>query len=129
MKLRQRLFWRKFLPIWGIIGVLFSLAMLIIFGIEDIYKILMGVRICTICTILSATIGWKCCSTHHWIPLSISMAVAFCGVIAIRTIIAAEGDISWAIMLLIYSLPIFILPCVLLIFIVNYLLLRKNLSD
>ncbi len=129
MKLRQRLFWRKFLPVWGIVGILLSLAILIIFGVEDIYKILQAVGTCTISMMLSATIGWKCSSTHHWIPLSISMAVAFCGVIAIRTVIAAEGDISWAIMLLIYSLPIFILPCVLLILIVNYLLLRKNLSD
>lgn len=126
MKLHQHLFWRKFLPSWGAIGIL--LPMVIMFCMGKTFEMHMVIRTCAICTILSATIGWKCCSTHHWIPLSISMTMAFCVVIAIRTVIACENDISWAIMLLMYCFPIFVLPCVLLIFVVNYLMLRKQLS-
>ena len=128
MKLHQNLFWRKFLPIWGIIGMLFPVVVAMIVGVKGLFELLLLGGMSVSCALLSATIGWKCCSTLHWIPLSISMAVAFCIVVAIMTVIVFEGNSFWAIMFLVYLFPILLLPCILLIFAVNYLILRKQLS-
>ena len=74
MKLRQRLFLRRFLPIWGTIGILFSLVVTISFGIENIYQILMLVGISVFCALLSATNAWNYCLMLDWIALSLNMA-------------------------------------------------------
>ncbi len=128
MKLRQRLFLRKFLPIWGAIGILFSLVVTIFFGGEGIYKILMMVGINVSCALLSAAIDWKCCLTHHWFNLSLNMSVAFLVIVAIIITSLDGGDGIWTIIWMIYIFLIFLLPCILLIFAVNYLMLRKRLS-
>ena len=129
MKLHQNLFLRKFLPIWVIIGMLFPVVVVMIFEIKGILELLILEEMSVSCALLSATIGWKCCSKPHWIPLSISMAVAFCVVVAILTVIVARGDWWGMIMLLTYAFPLLILPCFLLILAVNYLILRKRLPS
>lgn len=119
MKLRQRLFLRRFLPIWGTIGILFSLVVTISFGIENIYQILMLVGISVFCALLSATNAWNYCLMLDWIALSLNMAGTFLGEAMIITVIIDKGDCLWKI----------ILPVVLLTFVVNYLILRKRLSS
>ena len=129
MKLHQHLFWSKFLPIWGIVAMLFPLVVIMIFSLKGILELLMLLGMSLSCALLSVTIGWKCCLTPHWISLSISMALAFFVVVAIMTLIVTAGDSYGTIMLLAYLFPILILPCVLLIFVVNYLILKKQLSS
>ena len=124
MKLRQNLFLKKFLLVWGIIGMLFPFVVLIIFELKGILAFLMLLGMSLSCILLSATIGWEYCSKPHWIPLSISMSVAFCVVVAIMTVIVVRGCIWGVIMLLMYLFPMLILPCTLLIFFVNYLMLN-----
>lgn len=125
MKLHQNLFLRKFLPIWGIIGLLFPVVVVMILGVKGPLELLFMGGMGVFCALLSATIGWKCCSTLHWIPLSINMAVAFCVVVTMMIVIVVEGCIWGVVMLLMYLFPILMLPCILLIPVVNYLILRK----
>lgn len=126
MKLSQDLFWEKFLPVWGIIGMLFPLVVVMLFNIKGILAFLMLLGMSLSCTLLSATIGWKCCLTHHWVPLSLSMSLAFLIVLTIFTLVLSRGDGMGTVMLMSYLLPILILPCILLTLIVNYLMLRKQ---
>lgn len=125
MKLRQNLFLKKFLPVWGIIGMLFPLVVVMIFSIKGILEFLMLLGLSLSCALLSATIGWKCCLTHHWIPLSLCMSLAFLIVLTIFTLVLSGGDVMGTVMLMSYLLPILILPCLLLILAVNYLILRN----
>lgn len=108
---------------------MFLLAMLIIFGVEDILEFLMMVVISTSCAILSATVAWNYCLIHNWACVSINMSGTFYGEVVIISTILGKGNWLWEIMSNTYKIPIFTLPCILLIRIVNYLLLRKNLSD
>ena len=91
MKLRQNLFLSKFLPVWGIIGMLFPLVFVIIFSLKGILELLMLFGMSLSCALLSATIGWKCCLTYHWIPLSLNMSVAFLIMVAIFTLVLNGG--------------------------------------
>ena len=129
MKLNQNFFWDKFLLIWGIIGMLFPVVVVMIFEVKGLFELLLLGGMSVSCTLLTATIGWKCCSKLHWIPLSISMAVAFCTVVVIMTLIVTAGDYDGTIMLLACLFPILLLPSILLILVVNYLMLRKQHSS
>ena len=128
MKLRQNLFLKKFLPVWGIVGVVFSLVFAVVFEIEGIYDLLMMFGINVSCALLSATIGWKCCLTHHWFNLSLNMLVAFWIVVTIYALIRVGSNVIWGIVWIMFLLPLFILLCCLPILVVNYLMLRKQLS-
>ena len=57
------------------------------------------------------------------------MAMAFCTVVVIMTLIVTAGDYLGTIMLLACLFPILLLPCILLILVVNYLMLRKQHSS
>ena len=129
MKLNQNFFWDKFLLIWGIIGMLFPVVVVMRFEVKGLFELLLLGGMSVSCALLTATIGWKCCSKLHWIPLSISMAVAFCSVVVIMTLIVTAGDYYGTIMLLACLFPILLLPCILLILVVNYLMLRKQHSS
>ena len=91
MKLNQNFFWDKFLLIWGIIGMLFPVVVVMRFEVKGLFELLLLGGMSVSCALLTATIGWKCCSKLHWIPLSISMAVAFCTVVVIMTLIVTAG--------------------------------------
>ena len=129
MKLNQNFFWDKFLLIWGIIGMLFPVVVVMRFEVKGLFELLLLGGMSVSCALLTATIGWKCCSKLHWIPLSISMAMAFCTVVVIMTLIVTAGDYLGTIMLLACLFPILLLPCILLILVVNYLMLRKQHSS
>ncbi len=126
MKLCQNLFLKKFLPVWGIIGMLFPLVVVMVFSIKGILEFLMLLGLSLSCTLLSATIGWKCCFMHHWISLSLCMSLAFLIVLTIFTLVLSGCDGMGTVMLLSYLLPILILPCILLTLVVNYFMLRKQ---
>lgn len=128
MKLRQNLFLRKFLPIWGIIGLLFPVVVVMIFEVKGLLELLILEGVSVPCALLSATIGWMYCSKPHWIPLSINMAVTFCVVATMMAVIVFRSFV-WGVILLMRCFPIFILPYILLIPIVNYLILRKRLPS
>ena len=87
------------------------------------------VVISTSCAIFSATAAWNYCLIHNWACVSINMSGTFYGEVVIISTILGKGNWLWEIMSNTYKIPIFTLPCILLIRIVNYLLLRKNLSD
>ena len=129
MKLNQNFFWDKFLLIWGIIGMLFPVVVVMRFEVKGLFELLLLGGMSVSCALLTATIGWKYCSKLHWIPLSISMAVTFCTVVVIMTLIVTAGDYLGTIMLLACLFPILLLPCILLILVVNYLMLRKQHSS
>lgn len=123
MKLHQNLFLRKFLPIWAIIGMLFPVVVVMIYEVKGMLELLILEGMSVSCALLSATIGWKCCSKPHWIPLSINMAVAFCVVVTMMAVIVFRSWV-WGVILLMRCFPIFILPYILLSPVVNYLILR-----
>ena len=109
--------------------MLFPVVVVMRFEVKGLFELLLLGGMSVSCALLSATIGWKCCSKLHWIPLSISMAVAFCAIVVIMTLIVTAGDYDGAIMLLACLFPILLLPCFLLILVVNYLMLRKQHSS
>ena len=119
-KTHQHLFWKKFLPTWVIVGILYSLALAITFGVKDIYGFLTMIGICTFCAVLSATINWwrSVFLTYHWLHSSANMTGTFWGEAMIITVILDKDDWLWGI----------IPSSTLLAFIVNYLILRKNVA-
>lgn len=119
-KLHQQLFWKKFLPIWGIVGILYSLALAIIYEVKDIYGLLLTIGICTFCAVLSATINWWRSDflTYYWLHSAANMTGTFWGEAMIITVILDKSDWVWGI----------IPSSTLLAFIVNYLILRKDVA-
>ena len=62
MKLNQNFFWDKFLLIWGIIGMLFPMVVVMRFEVKGLFELLLLGGMSVSCALLTATIGWKCCS-------------------------------------------------------------------
>ena len=59
MKLNQNFFWDKFLLIWGIIGMLFPVVVVMRFEVKGLFELLLLGGMSVSCALLTATIGWK----------------------------------------------------------------------
>lgn len=127
----------RFCILWSILGAVILSVTLLIMGIKSwgiffslmVYGAVIGG--------LSALIAWKCCSTPHWLRISVGMELStlFLGGLG-YAIITLFSD-GWGAMLDLFSItgiyllyffilgfiPLF-LPFMLFIFLINFFLLR-----
>ena len=133
----------RFCILWSILGAVILSFTLLIMGVKSL-GIFFSLMVCgAVIGGLSALIAWKCCSTPHWLRISVGMELSslFLGGLG-YAIITLFSD-GWGAMLDLFSgtsilillyvfgllfIPL-LLPAMLLIFLINFFLLRGKKEE